>query len=395
MLFIGVGTSLFSRSQSLQVAPTDSLIRVDGDLTESIWQRAEVAGNFVQNFPNDTLPAYNRTDVRMTYDQNYLYVAVVCFDKNRDKRFVASSLKRDWEWDFNDNFTVYMDPFGDRINGFTFNITPLGVEREGQLFNGERVAPEWDNKWRSAVKVYADRWQGEMMIPFKSIRYRQNTTYFLMNFARHDLKNNQRTAWRRVPVAYSISALAFADTVRFQTALPGVGPNISLIPYLSGRMTDNRNEGGQQTYKPTIGFDAKIGITPSLNLDLTVNPDFSQVEVDQQVTNLDRFEIFFPERRQFFLENNDLFSDFGFMRNRPFFSRRIGIGRDTTTGTIIQNPIVYGARLSGKLGKNWRVGLLNTQTARQIDRGIEPQNYTVGVLQRQVFGRSNISAGGH
>ena len=391
-LLVSVLVQVNAHAQALHVAPTDSIIRVDGELTESVWQRAEVAGDFIQNFPNDTLPAYNRTDVRMTYDRTHLYVAVVCFDKNRDKPFITSSLKRDWTWDLNDNFTVYMDTFGDRINGFTFNVTPLGVEREGQLFNGERVAPEWDNKWRSAVKVFPDRWQAELMIPLKSIRYRQNTTYFLMNFARHDLKNNQRTAWRRVPVAYNISALAFADTVRFQTPLPGVGPNISLIPYVSGRMTDNRNEGGQQVYKPTIGFDAKIGITPSLNLDLTVNPDFSQVEVDQQVTNLDRFEIFFPERRQFFLENNDLFSDFGFISNRPFFSRRIGIGRDTATGTIVQNPILYGARLSGKLGRNWRIGLLNTQTARQADRGIIPQNYTVGVLQRQVFGRSNLSA---
>ncbi|AQG82419.1 hypothetical protein AWR27_10060 [Spirosoma montaniterrae] len=370
--------------------PTDSLIRVDGNLTESVWQRAEVAGNFIQNFPNDTMPALNRTDVRMTYDNGHLYVAVVCFDKNPEKRFIASSLRRDWEWDQNDNFTVYLDPFGDRTNGFTFNVTPLGVEREGQMFNGERVAPEWDNKWRSAVKTFPDRWQAELMIPLKSIRYRKDPDWFLMNFARHDLKNNQRTSWRRVPIAYRISALAFADTVRFATPLPNAGPNISLIPYVSGRLDDYRGEGGSRRLAGGIGFDAKIAITPSLNLDLTVNPDFSQVEVDQQVTNLERFEIFFPERRQFFLENNDLFANLGFEQSRPFFSRRIGIGRDTNTGVIVQNPILYGARLSGKIDKNWRIGLLNTQTARQNSRGITPQNYTVGIVQRQVFTRSNV-----
>ena len=142
MLLVSVLVQLTAHAQSLHVAPTDSIIQVDGELTESVWQRAEVAGDFIQNFPNDTLPAYNRTDVRMTYDRTHLYVAVVCFDKNRDKPFITSSLKRDWRWDLNDNFTVYMDTFGDRINGFTFNVTPLGVEREGQLFNGERVAPE-------------------------------------------------------------------------------------------------------------------------------------------------------------------------------------------------------------------------------------------------------------
>ena len=379
-------------AQSLLIVPTESLIRVDGDLSESIWQRAAVAGNFIQNFPNDTLPAYNRTDVRMTYDQHNLYVAVICYDKDRRKPFIASSLKRDFEWDQNDNFTVYMDPFGDRINGFTFNVTPFGVEREGQMFNGERVASEWDNKWRSAVQVFDDRWQAELMIPLKTIRYRKNTSFFLMNFARHDLKNNQRTSWKRVPVAMRISAMAFADTVRFSTPLPNPGPNISLIPYISGRYIDGRNEGGTSEFKPGIGFDAKIGVTPSLNLDLTVNPDFSQVEADQQVTNLSRFEIFYPERRQFFIENQDLFANFGSEQIRPFFSRRIGIARDTSTGIIVQNPLVYGARLSGKVGRDWRIGLLNTQTANRANEGINGQNYTVAVMQRQVFGRSNIGA---
>ena len=272
-----------THAQTLHVAPTDSLIHLDGLLTESIWQRAEIAGNFTQNFPNDTARDYNDTQVRMTFDATHLYVSVVCFDKNPEKRFTASSLKRDFEWDQNDNFTVYIDPFGDRINGFTFNVTPYGVEREGQMFNGERVAAEWDNKWWSAVTVLPDRWQAELVIPFKSFRYRKGSSWFLMNFARHDLKNNQRTAWRRVPVAYRISALAFADTVRFSRPLPDPGSNISLIPYISSRYNDDLGESrnapgtggaGKRNAALGIGFDAKIGITPSLNLDLTVNPDF-------------------------------------------------------------------------------------------------------------------------
>jgi hypothetical protein len=392
MLVTGVFLALKSPAQSLLVTPTDSVIRIDGDLSEAVWQRAAIAGDFRQNFPNDTLPAYNRTEVRMSYDAHFLYLAVVCYDKNRDKSFIARSLKRDFEWDTNDNFSAYIDPFGDRINGFTFQLTPLGVEREGQIFNGEQVAPEWDNKWRSAVTVFDDRWQGEMMIPLKTIRYRSGARYFLANFVRNDVKNNQRSAWKRVPVAQSPSSLAFADTLSFATPLPTPGPNLSIIPYLSGRLIDGRNEGGKLIFAGGIGFDAKIGITPSLNLDLTVNPDFSQVEADQQVTNLSRFEIFFPERRQFFIENQDLFANFGSMRSRPFFSRRIGLGRDTSTGVIVQNPLFYGARLSGKVSKNWRLGLLNTQTAHQPEKGIPAENYTVAVVQRQVLGRSNLSA---
>ncbi|SOD90453.1 DUF5916 domain-containing protein [Spirosoma fluviale] len=392
ILLMGLIVPIKSLAQSLPVTSTDSLIRIDGDLSEGVWQRAGIATDFTQNFPNDTLPAYNRTEVRMSYDTHFLYLAVVCYDKNRDKPFVVTSLKRDFIWDTNDNFSAYIDPFGDRLNGFTFQLTPLGVEREGQIYNGEQVAPEWDNKWRSAVKVFADRWQGEMMIPLKSIRYRSGARYMLANFVRNDVKNNQRSAWRRVPVAQSPSSLAFADTIRFATPLPAPGPNLSIIPYLSGRFIDARNEGGKQTLTNGIGFDAKIGITPSLNLDLTVNPDFSQVEADQQVTNLSRFELFYPERRQFFIENQDLFANFGSSRSQPFFSRRIGIGRDTSTGVIVQNPLSYGVRLSGKVGKSWRVGLLNTQTASQSDKGISGENYTVGVVQRQVLGRSNLAA---
>ncbi len=151
------------------------------------------------------------------------------------------------------------------------------------------------------------------------------------------------------------------------------------------------------------GGDAKIAITPSLNLDLTVNPDFSQVEVDRQVTNLSRFELFFPERRQFFLENNDLFGTFGFPNSRPFFSRRIGIARGTLTrigtdgdtlrySSAVNVPIRFGARLSGRLDKNWRVGLLNMQTARVGSIDLPAANYSVGVLQRKIFSRSTIGA---
>ncbi len=139
-----------------------------------------------------------------------------------------------------------------------------------------------------------------------------------------------------------------------------------------------------------FGGDAKVAIGPALNLDLTVNPDFSQVEVDQQVTNLDRFEIFFPERRQFFLENADLFSDFGVEQMRPFFSRRIGVARDEETGQNVQNSIYAGARLSGKLDDNWRIGLLNMQSARDLEINNPSINYTVAVAQRKVFSRSNV-----
>ncbi|MCZ8133972.1 MAG: DUF5916 domain-containing protein, partial [Algoriphagus sp.] len=166
--------------------------------------------------------------------------------------------------------------------------------------------------------------------------------------------------------------------------------NVSLIPYMAGRTSRNFLEGTQENLTPAVGGDAKIGIGPALNLDLTFNPDFSQVEVDQQVTNLDRFEIFFPERRQFFLENADLFESFGQPRSRPFFSRRIGVDIDSATGQNVQSKIIYGARLSGKLNENWRIGAMNMQTATDEDAGIVGKNFTVLALQKKVFTRSNI-----
>ena len=139
-----------------------------------------------------------------------------------------------------------------------------------------------------------------------------------------------------------------------------------------------------------LGGDAKIAVTPGLNLDLTINPDFSQVEVDRQVTNLTRFEIFFPERRQFFLENSDLFGSFGEDQINPFFSRRIGVSKDTTEDSTIENPILFGARLSGKLDNNWRVGFLDMQTAKDDVNGLPSFNYMVSAVQRNLFSRSNI-----
>ena len=390
------------QDRSLLVSRTDSAVNLDGELSESIWRRAAVATGFQLNFPNDVDLARNQTQVRLTFDAQYLYIAAVCLDQDRDRRFVASSLRRDFDWGENDNFTIYMDPFGDGQNGFTFNATPLGVEREGLIFNGERVSSAWDNKWRSKVKVYADRWVAEIAIPFKTIRYKGSTQRFKMNFARHDLKNNQRSSWSPVPIAYNISSLAYTGTVDFEEPLPRPGVNIAVIPYVTGGannrfFTENDSLGFVALNEPTkttanAGFDAKIAVSSSLNLDVTVNPDFSQVEVDQQVTNLNRFEIFFPERRLFFLENADLFDSFGFEQNKPFFSRRIGIGRDRVSGQIVQNPILYGARLSGKIDKHWRIGLLNMQTARDAGRGIGAQNYTVAAVQRSVFARSNIAA---
>ncbi|HAA16715.1 MAG TPA: hydrolase, partial [Cytophagales bacterium] len=165
---------------------------------------------------------------------------------------------------------------------------------------------------------------------------------------------------------------------------PATDGRFTIIPYLAGGATQNfeaETDPGSVNLTGGIGADAKVAVTSSLNLDLTVNPDFSQVEVDRQVTNLDRFQLFFPERRQFFIENSDLFAQNGFSSIRPFYSRRIGLDA----------PVITGARLSGKPNQNWRVGLLNVQTGRVAEEDIAAKNFTVATFQRQVLARSVLS----
>ncbi|MCC5946629.1 MAG: carbohydrate binding family 9 domain-containing protein, partial [Bernardetiaceae bacterium] len=378
-------------AQPLSILRTETPIRLDGKLEEEVWRYAPKATDFTQNFPSDTLLSEAVTQVQLAYDDTYLYVGIYCESKGTGD-YIISSLRRDFDWLNNDNVTIMIDPFNDALNGFSFSVTPYGIEREGMVFEGDNTAVNWDNKWQATAYVDEENntWTAEMAIPFKTLRYKKDEQIWRMNFTRNDARTNERSAWARVPQGYEINTIAFAKEVEFEGQPPASGSNISLIPYLTGDLAQDRLAGTPTAYSANAGGDAKIGVSPSLNLDITVNPDFSQVEVDRQVTNLSRFEIFFPEQRQFFLENSDLFSRFGFTQIRPFFSRRIGIGLDTATQQIVQNPIYYGARLSGKIGQKWRVGLMNMQTARDRDAGILSQNYTVAAVQKQIFGRSNI-----
>jgi hypothetical protein len=373
----------------LNIQKTASKVILDGQLNEDAWVEAEKADNFFLNFPVDSLPPTFQSEVRTTFDDQFLYVAFTCFDdKTKD---IVQSLRRDIDFDDNDNIGVYFDPFNDYTNGFYFTITPLGVQSEGVIANGgsngDSYNNSWDNKWYSKVARYEDRWVAEIAIPFKSIRY--NLGDWNITFLRNDAKRNQQSSWIATPIQYIPASFGYAGKLLWSTPPPINKSNISFIPYLSASSSQNDEESGSVENTGNAGFDAKIAVTSSLNLDLTVNPDFSQVEVDRQVINLTRFEFGFPERRQFFLENNDLFAQSGFPDTRPFFSRRIGIVSDSS-GNIQRLPILYGARLSGKIGEKWRIGLMNMQTSKKESLGLPSQNYSVAVVQRQVFNRSNI-----
>ena len=373
-----------------------SPITLDGMADEPAWEEAEVARDYWQTFPMDTSLAQAKTEFRLTYDDKFIYIAATCYKTADHNYFITPSLRRDFRGSGIDLLTFIFDPFQDQTTAFLFGINPFGVQREGLISNGGATSDDfdlsWDNKWYSAVKVYDDYWLAELAIPFKTLRFKGGSSTWNINSYRQDSYLNERSVWSRIPRNFMPFSLAFSGNLRWDEPLKKPGANVSLIPYVSGNVGKNHLEGTETNTRFSAGGDAKIAVTPALNLDLTINPDFSQVEVDRQVTNIDRFEIFFPERRQFFLENADLFGSFGSERARPFFSRRIGVAIDSATGVNVQNSILGGARLSGRVNKQWRVGLMNIQTGRDRQINQPSVNYTVGAVQRQVFARSNLAA---
>ncbi|MEO0340318.1 MAG: DUF5916 domain-containing protein [Bacteroidota bacterium] len=380
---------------SIRIAYTNLPVQVDGRLEEEVWNLADVAGGFTQYFPFDTSLAESQTEVRLAYDDQFLYVSAKMYNKNPERSdYVTPSLRRDYRGEANDGITLVIDPFQDNTNAFQFGVNPFGVQREGLIANGGSgrgdLSLSWDNRWYAEAVQYGSYWVAEMAIPFKTLRFKEGSDRWNINFYRIDSEDGERSTWAPIPRNYRIISLAYVGELIWDKPLQKPGANIAVIPYALTRTSEDFSEGGESDSGFNFGGDAKVAVGPALNLDLTFNPDFSQVEVDQQVTNLDRFEIFFPERRQFFLENADLFSDFGDSRLRPFFSRRIGVARDESTGQNVQNAIYGGARLSGKLNEDWRVGLLSMQSARDLSIQTPTTNYTVAAVQRKVFSRSNI-----
>ena len=369
-------------------------IKLDGVLDESVWFEGEWANDFMQFFPSDSSLAKAQSKVKIVYDDKFIYIAAVMYNLGPRDKYVSTSLRRDFRGEQNDGISFVFDTFNDNTNAFQFGVNPYGVQRESLIANGGIQSSDlnlaWDNKWYSEAKIYEDYWVVEAAIPFSTLRYNDGANNWNVNFYRIDSKYNERSTWTPIPRNYSVISLAFSRKLIFEEPLKKAGANVSIIPYAAVATDRNFLTGSSNPLKPTFGGDAKIGVGPALNMDLTFNPDFSQVEVDEQVTNLDRFEIFFPERRQFFLENADLFADFGTQNIRPFFSRRIGVDRDENTGQNVQNQILFGARLSGKLDEKWRIGLMNMQTANDESRGISGKNFTVAALQKKVFSRSNI-----
>lgn len=396
LLFVTVLFAICAFSQTTNKAVSvkfiDNPITLDAELSEDEWKNTKGASGFWQYFPLDSIQAKQQATIKFLFDDDNLYVGIKV--NALANSFIIPSLRRDFSAGGSDNITLLFDTFNDGTNAFIFGTNPYGIKREMLLSGGgselRGFTMAWDTKWKCKTAIKEDHYIAEMIIPLSAFKYREGETKWRFNSYQFDTQDNERNTWVNIPQNQFIFNLAYMGEMIFEKPLGKSKTPVSIIPYVNTiTAKDFENDVSQTDLK--FGGDAKFTIGNSLNLDLTINPDFSQVEVDQQVTNLTRFEISLPERRQFFIENSDLFADFGNNRDsNPFFSRRIGIAKDAN-GNTIENNIIGGVRLSGKVNNNLRVGLLTMQTAEDIKNEIPTVNNSVITLQQKVFKRSNIS----
>ena len=380
-------------------------IILDGEITESFWEEAQVTSDFVQYSPRDSIQAQLQSEFRVAYDDKFLYIAAQMEDIS-EKKFIIGDLKRDFFGGSVDYMSFTFDTFQDETNGYMFGISPFGVQREALLSNGGEGSYNsgggsrggsswfninWNTKWYSEVKLHDGYWIAEFKIPFNSLRYKEGTKVWNFNSYRGNSKINENSVWTIIPLGFTPANLSMTGEIEFEFPLEKSSQNLVFIPYMSGSGIRNKVSLPEKDFNFDAGLDIKMALSSSLNLDLTFNPDFSQVEVDEQRTNLTRFELFLPEKREFFTDNADLFSNLGSRESRPMFTRRIGIAKDTTTSQYVQNPIIYGAKLSGKLSEDLRIGVLNMQTAKLSSSGIPSYNYGMAVVEKNILKNSTIS----
>jgi hypothetical protein len=361
-------------------------ITLDGRLDEPAWRVALPAKDFVQHRPNNGEPAREQTEVRFLYDDDNLYVGVICFDSDL-AHITLSSIQRDFSTFESDGVVIVIDSLHDRRSGFSFTANSAGAKRDQQLSNDGQGNPDWDGAWDVKTSRTSEGWLAEYVIPLKTLRFTDSPSQeWGVNIARRVHRINETSHWSPIPVRYSDFRVSLAGTLR---GLENIDPgrNLKVKPYASTGVTQARGATGRLQAPPgrnltafNGGLDVKYSLTPSLTLDGTVRTDFAQVEVDQQQVNLTRFNLFFPEKRDFFLENSATFG-FGPGGNLvPFFSRRIGL---SAAGTPV--PILGGARVSGKIDR-YDVGVLNMQTERSGT--IPSNNFLVGRLKRNVLTNS-------
>jgi len=372
---------------------------LDGEvLSDLAWRMATPITGFWQTTPDEGQTASQNTEVRILYTADTLYFGVVCFDQEPE-RIIVSDSRRDSPLDETDCFQIILDTYHDKQNGFVFSTNPAGLEYDAQVTNeGQGEAGNlrqqtgavggfninWDGAWEVRAKTSTEGWSAEFAIPFRTLRYKKGEAQtWGLNFQRNIRRRNETAFWSPVPRQFNLFRLSQAGTLQgLKLAAPR---NFKFMPYvLSEAKFQELDQLNRKQWHGDFGADVKYSLTPALTLDATYNTDFAQVEVDEQQINLDRFPLFFPEKRPFFLENAGLFTVGSPGEVEIFFSRRIGLDN---SGRAI--PIIGGGRVSGKVGTS-DIGLLNMQT--ESLGTLQANNFTVARFKQELPNRSNLGA---
>ena len=382
---------------TLRAFPLAEPLTVDGVLDDPVYDQVPAAGGFLQQEPNEGAPASEDTRVWVLYDAENLYIAAR-LEEDHPERLMASEMRRDHRsigW--NDSFQIIIDTFYDRRNGFLFHTNALGALFDAQVTDERNTNSDWNTVWWVKSQVVEEGWTVEIRIPFRSLRYvAGGPQLWGINFQRNIKHRNEKVFFTPTPQAYNRDGLVRLSNAATLVGLeaPAGSRRMELKPYAIGSQTHAPLRDINNEWSGDVGGDFKFGVTDGLTADLTWNTDFAQVEDDESQVNLSRFSLFYPEKREFFLEGQGVF-DFGGRQTRafggggpsdapiPFFSRTIGISGGSSV------PILGGARLHGRTGA-YTMGLMNIQTGETAGLDVESTNFSAFRMKRDLFSRSNI-----
>ncbi len=375
---------------------------IDGDvLNDPAWELIPAITTFTQKTPDEGEPISERTVVKIMYSKKYLFVSAVAFD-NDPNQIVISDTRRDASLNNSDSFSFIIDTFKDYQTGYLFGTNPSGIEYDAQITGGGESGSisrrfsigsgsgfniNWDAVWEVKTTKGDYGWSAEFSIPFNTLKYKNDKDQsWGINFERVIARKKEESHWSPISRQFTMNRLISAGTLT-DINVPN-SKNIKIMPYGLGQKNINTGETSSTSNDQSFGIDAKMSVGSSMNLDLTYNTDFAQVEADEQQINLDRFSLFFPEKRAFFLENAGLFSvGSGGGRSGPdiemFFSRRIGVGSE---GSPV--PIIGGCRLTGTF-TGMKVGILSMLTD-EVKGVTDKNNYSVLRLKKELPNRTHV-----
>ncbi|WP_067144973.1 DUF5916 domain-containing protein [Pseudotamlana agarivorans] len=391
MLILLIQTLVFAqKSINVKYVDNDNFI-IDGALDEGNWENAVLTSEFTEYFPTDSKLADYQTEIMMLYNERFLYIGVKGYAPGKDYR--TPSYERDFSISGADIVNLMFDTYSDRANAFLFGINPFGVEREGVIYGGGVTGDldlNWNTKWVGQSQIYDGYFISELRIPMSAFKFKAGITSWKFSAMRSDTQSNTKSSWTRVPQNQNQLNLGYFGDLIFEKPLVKTRNPISVIPFVTPSYT-NEHYKGEKSFNFKAGFDAKIPVKSSLMLDLTVLPDFSSDDVVSGQNNVTQFEIKQDETRLFFIDNGDLFNGFGEGNALAFYSRRVGIGKDSLGNDKIV-PISVGAKFTGKINNNLRIGVLDVQTEGDDQYGIAANNNLVVAAEQRVFKKSNIGA---